>query len=487
MTTRLHSSDDHDPAIESEATETSTHVGMVTASDDSDPYVLDPSKVMEPPKGWAASLRFFGPGMVASAGIVGSGELITTTTLGSKAGMMLLWLILVSTVVKVAVQIELARWSISTGKPGIFGYDHVPPKIGKRSWASYLVILQFLQFLANLGGIVGASAVAMSMLLPIGGDPFSALSIGIWSWIFTVIVIVIHQLNRYSVIETVSTALVLLVTVAVIVMVFGIQATEFAWTAGDLADGMRFKLSAGAMGIALSMFGLTGVNANEISGYTFWVVEKGYATWTGPNDGSDDWVRRARGWISVMKKDAWVSWFVYTLATVAFYILGATVLYKQGLSPTGIDVIETISRIFTDTLGAWVGPVFLLLSAITLAKTLFTATPNLSRQFAASLAVFGVFDWADAKRRNRVLRTLMVILPVCWGLTATVFQEPLQLVILAGILQAVYLMIIAIATVYLSFTETDKRIRDGAPTMVYLLISAVSIFAVGALAVVDVL
>ncbi|GAA2181289.1 Nramp family divalent metal transporter [Brooklawnia cerclae] len=463
----------------------SAPVDIIAANKNADPYVLDPSKVMEPPKGWAASLRFFGPGMVATAGIVGSGELITTTTLGSRAGMTLLWLILVSTIVKVAVQIELARWSISTGKPGIFGYDHVPPKIGKRSWASYLVLLQFVQFLANLGGIVGSAAVAMSMLLPFGGDPFSAVSIGIWAWIFTIIVIAIHQLNRYSLIETVSTGLVLLVTIAVIVMVFGIQATQFAWTAGDLADGMRFQVSAGAMGIALSMFGLTGVNANEISGYTFWVVEKGYATWTGPNDGSDDWVRRARGWISVMKKDAWVSWFVYTLATVAFYILGATVLYKQGISPTGTDLIETISHIFTDTLGPWVGPLFLLLSAITLAKTLFTAVPNLSRQFTASLAVFGLFDWADAKRRNLVLRILMVILPLCWGLTATLIQQPLQLVILAGILQAVYLMIIAIATVYLSFTETDKRIKDGSPTTVYLLISAVAIFAVGVLALAD--
>lgn len=34
---------------------------------------------------------------------------------------MLLWLILVSTFVKVFVRVEIARWSISTGKPAISG------------------------------------------------------------------------------------------------------------------------------------------------------------------------------------------------------------------------------------------------------------------------------------------------------------------------------------------------------------------------------
>ncbi len=242
-----------------------------------DPYVLHPEKIQDPPKGWGPSMRFLGPGMITSAAVVGSGELITATTLGSRVGMMLLWLVFVSTFVKVAVQIELARWSISTGKPGIFGYDHVPPKIGGRSWASYIVILMFFQFMASQAGVVGSAALATSMLFPIGGDPLSPLSMGIYVWIYIVIAIAIHQLNRYSLIEMISTVLVVVVTLLVVLMVFGIQFTEFAWSGAELADGMRFQIAAGSMGVALSMFGLTGVGAGEISGYTFWCVEKGYA------------------------------------------------------------------------------------------------------------------------------------------------------------------------------------------------------------------
>jgi len=184
-------------------------------------------------------------------------------------------------------------------------------------------------------------------------------------------------------------------------MVFAIQFTEFAWSGAELADGMRFRIAADSMGIALSMFGMTGVGAGEVSGYSFCVVEKGYAAWTGPNDGTDAWVDRARGWIRVMKLDAWVSWIIYTLSTAAFYMLGATVLYKQGLEVTGTDLVGTISRIFTDTLGSWVGPLFLLFAGIALYKTILANVPTFARQTGASLAVFNFYDWTDQKSATR--------------------------------------------------------------------------------------
>ena len=64
-------------------------------------------------------------------------------------------------------------------------------------------------------------------------------------------------------------------------------------------------------------------DAGERSAYPYWCVEKGYARFAGPREDSDAWRRRARGWIRVMHCDIIVSMAVYTLATVAFYMLGA--------------------------------------------------------------------------------------------------------------------------------------------------------------------
>ena len=430
-------------------------------------------------------LRFLGPGMITSAAVVGSGELITATTLGAKVGFVLLWLVFVSTFVKVAVQIELARWSISTGLAGIAGYDRVPPRFRGRGWVSYLAILMFMQFLTSMAGVLGAAALALAVLMPIDGDPASTLSLGFWVLVQVVVAIAIHIANRYEIVEKVSTTLVVLVTVAVVVLVFGIQSTPFAWTAMDAASGLQFQLAAGAMGVALAMFGITGVGAGEITSYSFWCVEKGYASWAGPNDGSEEWVRRARGWIAVMKKDAWVSWVVYTIATAAFYILGAAVLNPQGLEPSGTEVLTTISRIFTDTVGQWAGGVFLVFAALALFKTVLANVPSLARQVANSVAVFGVFDWAESRARDRWVRGLIVVQPIIWGLTSILVGSALTLVIISGILNAFYLLAVAVAVLYLSFRETDPRIRDGRVFTTYLIVSAVAVFAVGIVSFLD--
>ncbi|MFC7877670.1 Nramp family divalent metal transporter [Isoptericola sp. NPDC057391] len=450
-----------------------------------DPYVRDASTVQEPPRSFAGRLRFLGPGMITSAAVVGSGELLTATALGAEVGFMLLWLVFVSTIVKVWVQVELGRWSISTGRVAVDGYDSIPPRIGRRGWMSWLVLLMFLQFLTSQAGVISASAFAFSSLLPIGGEPYSLLSIGTWVAILVVIAIAVHLANRYSIVENVSTALVFLVTLFAIVMVFLIQGTEFAWGTADVADGFRFQVAVGSMGIALSMFGLTGVGAGEITAYTYWCVEKGYAAWTGPDDGTDGWVRRARGWISVMKLDAWVSWVVYTVSTAAFYVLGATVLHDQGIVPEGTDVMVTLSSIFGTGIGQWGATVFLVGAGLALFKTILANVPSLGRQVANTLAIFGAFSWSDRAARDRWMRGIMIVLPIVWGLFGTIVSSPLPLVIIAGILNAVFLIGVAISTVYLSRTDTDPRVRDGRATTLMLGVSAVAIVAVGVLGLVN--
>lgn len=272
-----------------------------------DPYKLDPVDIQDPPRTFRGKLKFLGPGMITSAAVVGSGELLTATTLGAQVGFILLWLVLVSSFVKVWVQIELGRWTISTGRVAVSGYNDVPPKIAKRGWMAWLVLLMSVQFMTSQAGVISAAAFAFSSLLPIGPDPYSLLSIGTWVAILVAIAVVIHYVNRYTLVEGLSTFLVVAVTGFAILVVFLLQGTEWAWTVGDLAGGMRFQIAVGAFGVALSMFGLTGVGAGEVTAYTYWCVEKGYAAWTGPRDDSQAWVDRARGWIGVMKLDAWVS------------------------------------------------------------------------------------------------------------------------------------------------------------------------------------
>ena len=302
------------PTSDAKGTTMSESAEKSTKVDRPDPYTLTADGIKEPPVGWRASFRYLGPGLILSASIVGSGELIVTTTLGAQVGFVLLWLVIFSTLVKVAVQVELARWTIATGQPALTGYNKVPPRIGGIGWVNMLWALLALSKLLQLGGIIGGTAVAFSILLPIGGDPWA--SPRCWcgracspSAASRCSLELLHRdraggrraggsVHRRHGAHRARLPL-----------------TPFAYGAGDLASGLTFLIPVGAVGAAVAMFGITGVGADEITFYTYWCVEKGYARWVGPNDGSEEWVRRANGWIRVMYKDAAVSWVIYTFGT----------------------------------------------------------------------------------------------------------------------------------------------------------------------------
>ena len=91
------------------------------------PYQLSADSVLEPPTTLAGSLRHLAPGLILSASIVGSGELIATTVVGAKAGFVTLWVILVSCLVKVAIQLEFGRHTIATGETTMQALNRLPP------------------------------------------------------------------------------------------------------------------------------------------------------------------------------------------------------------------------------------------------------------------------------------------------------------------------------------------------------------------------
>ena len=65
----------------------------------------------DPPKDWKGIARQLGPGLIISANIVGSGELIVTTKVGADVGFILLWFIILGCMIKVFLQVELGRYA----------------------------------------------------------------------------------------------------------------------------------------------------------------------------------------------------------------------------------------------------------------------------------------------------------------------------------------------------------------------------------------
>ncbi len=98
-----------------------------------DPYAMSAADIREPPVSLWHAFRKIGPGIILAGAIVGSGELIVTTSLGAQHGYIFLWLILFSCVIKVFLQIELGRSAISSGKPTLGVLNGFPVCDGART------------------------------------------------------------------------------------------------------------------------------------------------------------------------------------------------------------------------------------------------------------------------------------------------------------------------------------------------------------------
>jgi Mn2+/Fe2+ NRAMP family transporter len=213
---------------------------------------------------------------------------------------------------------------------------------------------------------------------------------------------------------------------------------------------MTFKLPEKGLATALAVFGITGVGATELYMYTYWCVEKGYARYTGPHEDSEAWRRRARGWVRVMNVDVIFSMIIYTVATIAFYLLGAGILHGMGQVPATSDMIPILSNIYTETLGGWAKWLFYIGAIVVLYGTIFAATAGHSRMFADFMRLQGRFEHDDMKARNRWRDIFIVVLTVIPVIMFFVFGEkPVAMVKWGGFAQAWTLPILSLGTVYL--------------------------------------
>ena len=311
-----------------------------------DPYARPLEAIEEPPRGFAASLRRIGPGLVMAGAVVGSGELVATTVLGAENGYMLLWLILLSCAIKIVVQNELGRYTIATGETTLEAFDRVPGPRLRVSWVIWLWFVMVIAVLFAIGGMLGAIAEVMTMIAP-----GVAMDLGVW--VLAGLTAVLLTAGRYRTIERVSLALVVGFTALTAsgALILFTRPDYFSWA--DLMSGLSFHLPEGGLSTAVTVFGGTGVGSGELVMYPYWCIEKGYARFAGVRDAMPGWKGRANGWIRVMGIDILNSLLIYTFATVAFYLLGAGVLHNMGTVPEGSQMVRTLSHMYTETLGEW--------------------------------------------------------------------------------------------------------------------------------------
>jgi len=499
------------------------------------------NEVREPPRTLFGILRTLGPGLILAGSIVGSGELIAATQTGAKAGFMFLGLIIFGCVIKVFVQVEIARFSISSGKTSLEALNEVPgPGIrfhwcGRQVFANWIVLFWMATMvvgLGQLGGIVGGVGQAMAISVPLTSKgkeynhaaaakahaqiiekKIKAMPVGsrkhsdaiaelqrsekefadydfkarspddkYWAIIIAAFTSFLLVRGGFGFIEAFSAVLVGSFTLVTIGNLFALQ-SHSAWTihAANLYEGLGFSfLSSGVDNLALAFatFGIIGVGASEIVAYPYWCLEKGYARWTGPHERTETWLQRARGWMRVLQWDAWSSMVVYTFCTVVFYLLGAAVLWRLGLIPEKQDLIRALSAMYLPVFGSWAKTVFLLGAFAVLFSTFFVSNAGKSRMFTDVTGVTGLLELNDV-RRDKSVRLLGGLLPLLCVLVYVVWPNPVRLIIFSGMMQSMLLPMLGFGVLWFRYRCLDSRLAPGRVWDVFLWLSFISFVAIG--------
>ncbi|MEO9595406.1 transmembrane Mn(2+) transporter, partial [Rhodopirellula bahusiensis] len=400
--------------------------------------------------------------------------------------------------VKVFTQVEMGRYTLSSGKTSLQAFNELPgPRLGRHgNWLVWAWAVMWLASIGQQGGIVGSVGQAVALTMPATAHgvsenrvadaeqlltferyaarsdsdgsaeeistPLNKLDdreaevvalriahelehgkneppdIKLWATIITIATSVLLFVGRYGLIQTFSTVLVGSFTLLTLINLFLLQGeVDYRVTTQEFFSGLKGALPSSANGstavaTALATFGIIGVGAGELVAYPYWCLEKGYAKFTGKNDGTPEWRERATGWMKVMQVDAWGSMLVYTFATVAFYLLGAAVLHRVGLNPEKSDLVRTLAVMYVPVFSNWAAGLFLFGAIAVLYSTFFVACAGHARVFSDGLRVVGWIDDSQATR-DKWVRGLGAFFPIMSLFFYLAFPSPAKLVLISGV------------------------------------------------------
>ncbi len=137
----------------------------------------------EPPLvSWSPTklIPILGPAVIALGGTIGGGEWLVGPSLFVKWGLALLWITTVSSTLQVFLNLEMARYTVTTGEPITVGFMRLGP--GKTFWGTIFTVAGFIERSMPGWALSTATAIAAFQLAKIPGAPEQGIVIA-WGYV----------------------------------------------------------------------------------------------------------------------------------------------------------------------------------------------------------------------------------------------------------------------------------------------------------------
>jgi Mn2+/Fe2+ NRAMP family transporter len=424
------------------------------------------ARISEPPSSLREFFSYMGPAWVFTASQIGGGEALSVPVGGAYLGMQAIWLIPLITFTKIFGQYYLVRYGVMSGNTFLNALYDQPRWL---KWIFYYVFLGGIVYAIGLSGHLGETAGAAQNLVPIGAVG-GLNGTGFWMIATVVVGLGIVLLRSYELIEKLSTVL-LWVFLALIAFVSLFTADQWV---GGLASGLVPTvpgyvdgLGVGGLAFVATMFGWIGAGFGPTVSYVWFAKDKVMGMFEPKANGadidksdlSDEEIERLKGWGDMvlwqnMISSVILAVFSFFMWTAAAATLHGTEIVESG-ELGGFEVIPQMATIFTTVYGEWSAAVFLLSVMAALFSTLIGPLYGMSRLWEDAFAIHGVFENYEITRETVFRLTVVLFALIPLGLNL-VFEAPLFLFAISGILFAPAVGLMYLAALYMSYTDIDQ-------------------------------
>lgn len=310
-------------------------------------------------------VRWIGPGLVVAATAIGASHLVLAPTAGARFGYALLWLIPFSHLFKYPAFEAGPRYASSTGASLLEGYARVP---GPRGWALWLFLAgTVVQGVTVLAGVLGVAAAVAAAALPV-------LPLPVWSALLGVGVGLLLATGGFDGLSALSKGMLGVLALMTVVAFLAAPPPAGAWRSLVVP-----AVPEGSIVLLAALLGWMPTGIDVSVWHSFWARER-----------LGDWEERARekgrgGVLAVALADMRIGYGLSLVLGVLFVVLGARVLRPAGAVPEGADVAVTLGRLYTDVLGEWILPLFLLAAFFGMFSTTYGVMEGFPRAFAETV------------------------------------------------------------------------------------------------------
>ncbi|WP_017536927.1 Nramp family divalent metal transporter [Nocardiopsis halophila] len=429
---------------------------------------LDEDAASPPDLRGLRALRYIGPGLLMAMAGIGTSHLVTAPVAGANFEYALLWVLPVAFLFKWQ-GFELAvRYTAATGESVIAAYARVP---GPRKWAVWaLGIATLIIGCTAVGAIVAAAAAVLWAW--IGAGALVLYGIGL-----SLLIVGLLLSGRYRALEAVNKVLaVVLVLGTVVAFVFaGVQADSLLYMVLPVIPAGSALMIAGLMGwmptdLTVGVWGSLWMKDRRKGMVRIREVLGDEAV----EDTPEQYRPYADAWFKAALYDFRIGHIVSWVIATMYLLLGAAILFDVEEKPEGAATVLAISGIFTETVGAWMFPVFLLGAFAALFSTAFIIYDGFPRALAAAATT--VFppraDRPWWNERNAGLGMIALML-VCMVIALTVLPDPAWLVPAAGTVSFAISPVLFAINLYVALNFIPRRYRPGRFGIVWSWISVV--------------